>query len=120
MFTVDEAHRPRHRSTAQTPVHPRGDGPPTYEESVMNKASIAPIWDMIRLRHGIGLRCIQALPADQLDAHPIRDMRTPKELVVHMYSFMRAAATSVITGTLAWDEKAELSNIKTRDDLAAY
>ena len=26
----------------------------------------------------------------------------------------------MITGTLAWDEKAELSNIKTRDDLAAY
>ena len=86
----------------------------------MNKATLAPIWDMIRLRHGIGLRCVQALPADQLDSHPIRGMRTPKELVVHMYSFIRAAAESVITGSLAWDEKAELAKVKTRDELAAY
>ena len=87
---------------------------------MMNKASLAPVWDMMRLRHGIALRCIQALPADQLDSHPVRDMRTPKELVVHIYSFVRAAAESVLAGTLALDDKADLPRLKTRDDLVAY
>ena len=86
----------------------------------MKKTSLDKIWDMIRLRHGIGLRCVQALPADQLDSHPIRDMRTPKELVVHMYGFMRVATESVLSGTLVWDEKADLAKIKTRDELVAY
>jgi len=86
----------------------------------MKKTSLDKVWDMVRLRHGIGLRCIQALPADQLDAHPIRDMRTPKELVVHMYGFLRVAAESVLSGTLVWDEKAELAKVKTRDDLIAF
>jgi uncharacterized damage-inducible protein DinB len=87
---------------------------------MMNKASLAPIWDMMRLRHGIGLRCVQALPADQLDAHPIKDMRTPKELVVHMYNFVRAASESVLAGTVTMDDKAGLPRISTKDDLIAY
>lgn len=86
----------------------------------MKKTSLTPIWDMMRLRHGIGLRCIEALPADQLDSHPVRGMRTPKELVVHAYGFLRAAAESVPTGTLTMDEKADLAKIKTREDLVAY
>ena len=86
----------------------------------MNKSSLSHVWDMMRLRHGIALRCIQALPADQLDSHPILSMRTPKELVVHMYSFMRVAAESILTGTLVWDEKAELAKVRTRDELVAF
>lgn len=86
----------------------------------MTKTSLAPMWDMMRLRHGIGLRCIEALPADQLDSHPVRNMRTPKELVVHMYGFMRVAAESVVTGTLVWDEKNDLPKVKSKDDLIAY
>ena len=86
----------------------------------MTKAQLTPIWDMIRLRHGVGLRCVQALPADQLDSHPVRDMRTPKELVVHMYGFLRVALESVLSGTLTWDEKVDVAKIKTRDELVAY
>ncbi|HEY6194917.1 MAG TPA: DinB family protein [Candidatus Eisenbacteria bacterium] len=86
----------------------------------MNKSAFTPVWEMMRLRHGIALRCIEALPADQLDSHPIRSMRTPKELVVHMYTFMRVAPESVTTGTLGWDEPAELAKIKTRDELVAF
>ena len=71
----------------------------------MKKSSLAHLWEMMRLRHGIGLRCVQALPADQIDTHPIRDMRTPRELVVHMYGFLRAAAESVVAGTLTMDAK---------------
>ena len=86
----------------------------------MNKASLAPIWDMMRLRHGIGLRCAQALPADQIDSHPIKGMRSPKELLVHMYSFTRCAPESVLSGTVTMDDKADLPRVKTKDDLVAY
>ncbi|MEQ1832989.1 MAG: DinB family protein [Candidatus Eisenbacteria bacterium] len=86
----------------------------------MNKASLAPVWDMMRLRHGIGLRCIEALPADQIDAKPIQGMRSPKELAVHMYGFIQAAAESVLAGTISMDEKAELAKVKTKTDLVAY
>ena len=58
----------------------------------MKKSTVDRIWDLMRLRHGVGLRCVEALPADQIDSRPVRDMRTPKELVVHMYSFTRSAA----------------------------
>lgn len=86
----------------------------------MNKAMFQPMWDMMLLRHGVGLRCVQALPPDQLDAHPIRDMRTPRELVLHMYGYLRAAAESVATGTFAPEETAALERIRTRDDLVAF
>lgn len=86
----------------------------------MNKATFTPVWEMMRLRHGIGLRCIQALPADQLDSRPVKDMRTPKELVVHMYSFLRAAPESVLSGSVTLDDKADLPRIKTRTDLVNY
>ena len=86
----------------------------------MKKSSLIPVWDMLRLRHGIGLRCVQALPANQLDSHPVRDMRTPRELVLHMYGFIRAAAESVLAGTLSLDEKAELAKVRTKDELIAY
>ena len=39
---------------------------------------------------------------------------------MHMYGFIRVAAESVLTGTLVWDEKAELAKVKTRDELVAY
>src|SRR5262245_25530662 len=103
--------------------HPRGQGalhPPRQESTTMSKASFVPVWEMMRLRHGIGLRCIQAIPADKLDARPIKDMRTPKELVVHMYSFLRAAPESVLAGSLTVDEDAVLARIKSRTDLASY
>ena len=86
----------------------------------MNKASLSPVWDMMRLRHGIGLRCIQALPADQIDAKPIAGMRSPKELAVHMYGFIRAAAESVVAGTVTMDEKAEIAKVHSQDELIAY
>ena len=86
----------------------------------MNKASFAPVWEMMRLRHGIGLRCVQALPADQLDSRPVKNMRTPKELVVHMYTFLRSAPESVLTGSVTMDDKADLPRIKTKTDLVSF
>ena len=86
----------------------------------MKKSTAIRIWDLMRLRHGIGLRCIDALPGDQIDARPVKDMRTPKELVVHMYMFMRTAAESLLTGSLTHDEKPELARIRTKQDLVEF
>ena len=86
----------------------------------MKKSTVDRIWDLMRLRHGVGLRCVEALPADQIDSRPVRDMRTPKELVVHMYSFTRSAAESLLTGSLTHDEKPELAGIRTKQDLVAF
>jgi len=88
----------------------------------MNKASFLAAWDMMRMRHGIALRLIESLPADQLDAHPIAKMRTPKQLVVHMYDFLRAAPQGVLAGTLLGrpEESSFVAGIQTRDQLLAF
>lgn len=88
----------------------------------MNKASFLPGWDMMRLRHGIALRLIESLPADKLDTHPIANMRTPKQLVVHMYDFLRAAPQGVVAGTLMGrpEESTLIAGIQNRDQLLAF
>lgn len=86
----------------------------------MKKSMLAPMWDMQRQRHGILLRCVEALPADQLDSHPIAGMRTPRELAVHICSFVRAAAESVLAGQVQLDEKAELAKVTDKASLLAY
>lgn len=86
----------------------------------MKKTSAEHMWEMMRLRHGIGLRCIDAIPADQLDARPVKDMRTPKELVVHMYSFLRDATESLASRTLTSTEEVELAATKTKQDLVKF
>ena len=86
----------------------------------MKKSTLDVLWDVMRMRHGVGIRCVEALPADQLDAHPVKDMRTPKELVVHMYTFLRAAPESIFSGTLEYDEQKELAGIRTKQDLVKF
>lgn len=86
----------------------------------MNKAALVPAWDMNRLRHGIALRCVQALSDEQVNAHPIQGMRSARELVVHMYSFLRAATESALAGTVTMDEKSARARVATKADLIAY
>src|SRR5436309_2779522 len=88
----------------------------------MNKQELAMTWDHLRKMHGIGLRCVQALPADKLDSRPIPNMRTPKELVVHAYGMcVKNVAESVIHGKVTnLDEKTLVPTIKTKDDLINY
>ncbi len=88
----------------------------------MTKSAYLPVWNMMRLRHGIALRLIESLPADQLDSRPIRDMRTPKELIAHMYGFLRMAPAGVLAGKLDNPPKdAEAAAaFKDRDALIAF
>ena len=90
----------------------------------MNRQTLLQMWDLARQRHGIALRLIAGLPADRLDSHPIPDMRTPKELVVHLYdAVIRGIAEGVLRGEIADDEKNEksiASGLKSRDELLKF
>lgn len=87
----------------------------------MNKEQLGPMWDHFRTINGITLRAIQAIPKDKIEHRPVKDMRSPKELVAHMYETMRAVTEGVSKGTIVTDEgKASGAAIKTHDDLVRF
>jgi uncharacterized damage-inducible protein DinB len=84
----------------------------------MNLAYIRTLWEEMRHVTGITLRAIDALPSDKIDAHPIPNMRTPKELVCHMADTMRSCAVGATKGSVVCDENAEKGiGIESRSDL---
>jgi len=89
----------------------------------VNKASVTQAWDHFRAVNGIGLRAIASIPTDQLDSHPIANMRTPKELVCHMYQIIDELTAGVAKGEVsdptAAEEKAA-ATLKTNDQLIAW
>lgn len=89
---------------------------------MMMKQGLTMMWDHLRQANGIALRLVASLPADKLDARPVAKMRTPKELLVHLYgSSMLSLAEGALSGEVReYDEKAALAKIKTRDDLVRY
>lgn len=90
----------------------------------MNREQLSRMWDHLRKTHGIGVRLVQAIPADRIDAHPIPNMRTPKELVVHMYTtIFREMAEGVLRGEIRDTESTEktvAAGIKTHADLVTF
>ena len=90
----------------------------------MNKQTLLQLWDHLRQSNGIAMRVIASLPADKLDSHPIPNMRTPKELVVHLYDVvLKAMAEGVVKGEITADEGAEkriAAGIKSRDELLKF
>jgi uncharacterized damage-inducible protein DinB len=90
----------------------------------MNQQALLQMWDQMRQKNGIALRVIALLPADGLDSHPIPNMRTPKELIVHMYDGMlRTLIEGVVSGEVRYDESSEktlAAGIKSRDELVRF
>ena len=89
----------------------------------MNKQTHLAMWDQQRQRHGITLRVLEQIPEAELGKHPIAGMRTPTELLVHMYVMLESMAKSVHTGTLESVDEAPIvaacsSKAKLRDYLA--
>ena len=84
--------------------------------------SLSRMWDMMRQRHGIAMRALERLPEAALDSHPIRLMRTPKELVVHWYGMaMKNMTEGALRGSIEeLDEQAAVAAIKTKADLIRY
>ena len=89
---------------------------------MMNQSTLSQMWDMMRQRHGIAMRAIERLPEDKLDSHPIPNMRTPKELVVHWYGMViRGITEGACRGRLEeLDEKGPAAKIKSRAELLNY
>lgn len=88
----------------------------------MNKQQLAMMWDHMRQVHGMGIRVIEAIPADKIDANPIPNMRTPKQLVVHMYAMVfREITEGVLRGKITEiDEKPLVAGIKTHAELVQF
>ncbi len=89
---------------------------------MMNRQTLDMIWDHLRMMNGITVRLIDTLRDDQLDSHPIPKMRTPKELVVHLYGMsIRAMAEGVANGEIREvDEKSICAGIRSKSDLQRY
>ena len=79
-------------------------------------------WEHFRQVNGITLRIVSALPADKFDSRPIPNMRTPKELLVHMYGMIVRNIPVGMTRAevVNCDEKAAVASLKTRDDVLRY
>ena len=87
----------------------------------MNKQEFRALWGHVREVIGIGMRLADQLPADKLDTRPIQNMRTPKELLVHVFGYVKTIPAGIVSGTMTeMDEKAALAAIKTKDDLLRY
>jgi uncharacterized damage-inducible protein DinB len=92
---------------------------------MMNQQSLAMLWDHVRQVQGTVLRGVEAIPDDKLDSHPIPNMRTPKELVVHVYSMvLRAVAEGAASGSIKDDaeknEKATAASLTSKGALIQY
>ena len=84
----------------------------------MNKQALMGMWDHFRQVHGVTLRAIDKLPADKIDSHPVANMRTPRELVIHTYMYLGAIPESVHKGSLtAEDTKEPMDTVKTKAEL---
>jgi len=87
----------------------------------MNKAYVQTLWEELRMVNGITFRVIQAVPKDKIDVRPVRDMRTPRELVAHMYETMRGVAAGIVSGQVVTDENADKGNsLKTHAEMLQF
>lgn len=90
----------------------------------MNRQWLDGMWDHMRRKYGIYLRVLDAIPADRFHDHPIAEMRSPAELVVHISgSIVRDIAEGVASGTIAPGEAGEdalAAGLGTKDDVLAY
>ena len=89
----------------------------------MNKAQLGQWWDHFTRVNGISLRAVQALPKDKIDSKPCKDMRTPKELIVHMYNGMRLTGDGITKGEITYGEDADTgaaAGIRSHDELLRF
>jgi uncharacterized damage-inducible protein DinB len=89
---------------------------------MFDRQRLTGFWDHFRQVHGITLRTLDLIPADKIDSRPILNMRTPKELMVHLYgTIVRAIPEGVVRGSITPEEDNEiLTRIKTKDDLFRF
>lgn len=80
----------------------------------MDKQMLDQVWDQFRQKYGVFLRLLEVIPADRYQSHPVKDMRTPAELVVHMCSSVVCGISQgVAKGEITTDESLEAGVAKT-------
>lgn len=91
---------------------------------MMNKQALSGMWDFMRQKHGITLRLIEALPEDKLHTNPIPGMRTPAELITHVYGvIVRDITVGILNGRVPNNEKEEkgtAAGLETKKDVLAF
>lgn len=88
---------------------------------MMKKESLQGMIEGLRLHVGVSLRAIEAIPADKIDSHPIANMRSPKELALHSFAYMRCVPSGIIKGSFTTEDCAEpVDSITTRDELVKW
>ena len=87
----------------------------------MNKESLRGLMDGLRLHVGVSLRAVAAIPPKRLDANPVPNMRTPKELAVHAFTYMRGVPKGILRGRLTAEDCVEPSDaIQNVDQLLGW
>ena len=89
---------------------------------MQNRQSFLGWWEHFRQINGITLRIVSAMPSDKINTSPISGMRTPVQLVVHMYGQMvKNIPVGIVKGEISgFDEKTSVAAIKTTDDLVRF
>ena len=86
----------------------------------MNQKAFEAQWDQMRQKIGIAIRAVEKLPEDQLDAHPIPKMRSPKELVYHQFATLREIVEGLARGEVRDTNDADASKIRTKAELVKF
>ncbi len=89
----------------------------------MNKAALNAYWDHFRIINGITMRAIEAVPKDKIDSRPCKDMRTPKELISHMYNSMQEIAEGAVRGEIKMSDESDtaaVAKLKTHEDVVRF
>ena len=87
----------------------------------MNKDSLRGLMEGLRLHVGVSLRTVAAIPQSKLDANPVSNMRTPKELALHAFTYMRGVPKGILKGRLTAEDCAEpVDRIQNVDQLVAW
>lgn len=87
----------------------------------MDRKTLLSVWDQFRQIHGVTVRAIEAIPADQLDARPIPNMRSVKELVDHIYVYVRGVPPAILRGELVSEDcPPHLERLTTHKDFVTY
>jgi uncharacterized damage-inducible protein DinB len=69
----------------------------------MNKQEFLALRDYFNMVHGVTVRAIDTFTDEELDYRPRHDMRTPRELIFHMYSQEKLAAEAAQLGRFTVD-----------------
>ncbi len=87
----------------------------------MNRQALDAMWDQFRQVHGVTIRAIQLIPDDQVDAKPVRNMRSARELVDHICGYLAAIPQAVAKGRItAADVEPQLARLTSTREMVRY